>query len=330
MLPVAGIGLGTLGWLELRLLSELPEVRVVGAADPDPGARERFADEFDARAYETHEDLLASADPAAVTVASPHAFHYEQARDCIERGVDVHVEKPIATTLADATDLVERAAATGVVLAVGYQRRFDPRFRELRRLLDAGRIGDPHTVVCHLEQQWIGWNADRWRGDPELSGGGQLFDSGSHLLDALLWTTRSDPVAVAAVIDRRGSDVDVNSALSVQLARGEDRLTASVGVSGEGASSPSPGESFLVLGTDGSLSYDGERLAVTEGGTRYVATPERLDFEEITRAKLENFLAAVRGESAPAATGADARKVVALTTAAVEAAERGETIDVDR
>jgi predicted dehydrogenase len=328
-LTAVGIGLGDLGRLECRIAATLDGVRVVGGADPVPAARSAFTDELDAPAYVDHQSLLDETDPDLAFVSTPHALHYEHAVACLERGVHVHLEKPMVTDVADARDLIRRARARDAVLAVGYQRHFDPRFREIRRLIDDGRIGTPHMATCHLEQMWVDWNRDRWRGDPALSGGGQLYDSGSHLLDSLLWTTRSAPVDVTATVDARGADVDVNSALAVTLDRGGDRLTASVGVSGAGQSAPAPGERIEVWGTDGGVSFDGETIRLTESGTTYEASPPEPDFDDLTERKLGNFVAAVRGEADLQIPPSDGLKVTALTEAALESATTGRRVGVD-
>ncbi|ELZ91565.1 dehydrogenase, putative [Haloferax mucosum ATCC BAA-1512] len=329
MFRAAGIGLGTLGFMECGLLDELDGVRVVAGADPDEGSRERFEAEFDVPTYESVEQLLDGEFLDAVTVASPHTAHFDHVLAALEAGVHVHVEKPMVTDLGGARALIDRADEDGLTLAVGYQRHFDPRYRELRRIVDSGRIGDPHMVVCHLEQEWIRWTKDEWRGDPAKSGGGQLYDSGSHLLDAMLWVTRSKPVTVAAAVDHRGYDVDVNTALSVVLDRDGDRLTASVAVSGDGASVPDPGESLRIIGTEGMVVFDGETIAVTEAGTTYRATPPVPDFEELTRKKLRNFVDAARDEADLYIPARDALHVTALTEAAYQSATTGRRVNVD-
>lgn len=328
-LSVVAIGLGSLGRLESHIANSLERVEIVGGADPSEDARSTFESELHAPAYDSHEELLDGVDADAAIVSSPHTLHFDHAMSCLERGVHVHLEKPMVTDLDDARTLVREAESRDCVLAVGYQRHFDDRFRELRRVIDEGRIGTPHMATCHLEQVWIDAVGGSWRGNPALSGGGQLYDSGSHLLDSLLWTTRSTPVDVAATTDSRGADVDVNSALAVTLRRGEDRMTASVGVSGAGESSPAPGEMLAIWGTEGSVSFDGETIRVTENGTTYEATPAEPSFEDLTERKLGNFFDVVRGDAESAIPPADAVKVTALTEAAYESAESGRRVEVD-
>jgi predicted dehydrogenase len=347
--------------MELSIWDGMDGLTVVGGADPSPAARRETEAAHGVDTYADHEELLAATAPDLVSIATPHTLHYGQAKDALAHGAHVHLEKPMVTDLADARDLIARADRANLTLAVGYQRHFDPRVRELRRLLDAGRIGRPHMATCHLEQHWIDWNRDRWRGDPSLSGGGQLYDSGSHLLDTLLWTTRTTPTAVVAEVDRMDAAVDVNAALSVRLARDGDRrgvggnpdangggiddgdgdgdgdeegderstLTASVGISGDGPSGPAPGESLRVVGTDGMVSFDGERVEVTESGVTYRATPDDPGFEELTRRKFRNVVDAIRGEADLEIPASDALKVTALTEAAYESAASGERVAID-
>jgi predicted dehydrogenase len=330
MLRVAGIGVGDLGRLELRLLDDIDDVEVVAGADPSHDARAAFAHELSVPTYEDYEELLDEEDVDAACIVTPHTLHYEQAKACLERDVHVHLEKPMVTEVAHAHDLIDLADERDLVLAVGYQRHFDPRFGEIRRLIDSGRIGEVHMATCHLEQVWIKWTQHQWRGNPDLSGGGQLYDSGSHLLDALLWSTRSTPVSVAATVDDRGHDVDVNSALAATLERDDDdgHITASIGVSGAGQSTPAPGEMLTLLGTEGTISFDGETITVIEGGMTYTATPDDPGFDAVTHRKLENFVDAIRGDVELEIPAEDALKVTALTEGAYEAAETGETVDV--
>lgn len=330
MLRVAGIGVGDLGRLELGLIDERDDVDVVAGADPSPDARDTFEYEHGVPTYEDYETMLHEEDVDAACIVSPHTLHYEQAKACFEHGVHVHMEKPMVTDLDDARDLVATAEERELILAVGYQRHFDPRFREIRRLVDDGRIGDVHMVTGHLEQVWIKWTHDKWRGNPALSGGGQLYDSGSHLLDALLWTTRSSPVSVAAAVDNRGYDVDVDSALAAVFEREDgSRITASIGVSGDGQSTPSPGESLQLIGTEGTIHFDGEHIRVIEDGITYESTPHDPGFEDLTRQKLGNFVDAVCYDAALDIPAGDALKVTALTEAAYQSAESGERVAVD-
>ncbi|MCL9813054.1 Gfo/Idh/MocA family protein [Natranaeroarchaeum aerophilus] len=328
-LTVAGFGLGGLGQLELQLFADMDGVDVIAGADPSGEARKTFASEFDAPAYETTDELLNEHTPEIVNVASIHSVHREQVLQALDAGAHVHVEKPMTTTVEDAVALVDAAAASDQLVQVGYQRHFDPRFRELRECVESGVIGEPHFVDCHLEQDWVDY-AKTWRGDPDLSGGGFLYDSGSHLLDVLLWVLDAEPVSVSATIDESGTGVDINSALSVELEREDGRVTASAALVGNGPTTPDVGDSLDIYGTDGRVSQGESGVARTEPGEEPASIPVEgeTDFVSLTEAKLENLLDAIRDDTAVAVPPEHGLRAIALTEAAAMSAERGERVDV--
>jgi len=227
MLRVAVVGLGGLGRLQAEVCERIDGAEVVAGADVSESTRSEFEDELGVPTYDSHEALLDAEPVDAAFIATPHTLHYEQAVAFLDRGCHVHLEKPMVVETARGVDLVERAAAAELVLQVGYQRHFHPGYRELRAAVQ-GRIGAVHMASCYLGQDWIDRQEGTWRADPALSGGGQLSDSGSHLLDALLWTTDARPETVAAVMDYQGHDVDVNSAIAATPEGPDGTITASM------------------------------------------------------------------------------------------------------
>jgi predicted dehydrogenase len=346
---IAGIGLGGLGRLELEQFDEMDGVEVAAGVDPSVPARDKFIETFDAPVYETTEELLAAYDDLdGASVASVHTAHFEQAMACLDAGIDVHVEKPMVTTVEEAVALVDAVTGTDRVVQVGYQRRFDPRHAAVRRLIDDGEIGVPRMAHCYLQQEWMEY-AQTWRGDPSLSGGGFLYDSGSHLMDALPWMLDADPVEVAALTEDRGEGVEIDAAISARLEREDGTVTTSAGVCGDGTRTPDVDDGITVYGTEGSIHFDGRESSAADsrsrqnskssaggktvelvergGETRVVETEGDADFETVTRKKLENFVAAIRGEETVAAPPEHGLRAMVLTEAACRAAERGETVD---
>lgn len=327
---VAAIGLGLLGRIESRTYESIEDVELIAGADVSPEARGVFEDEFGVPTYEDYETLLDqhASELDAVNVVTPHTLHYEHASACLERGLHVFLEKPLTTDLDDAIALVEESERRDLVLQVGYQRHFDPVFQEIKRVIGDGRIGTVHMATCYLAQEWVTSHEGSWRTNPSLSGGGQLYDSGSHLIDTLLWTLDADPVDVSATIDYQGNDVDVNSALTVTLDRDGHRVLSTVALTGDGTE-PEPTEGLVIWGTDGHVSYLDGTLRVDErGAPEYTADVEQAEFETITETKLGAFVDAVRtgGDSpVPPEFGAT---VTALTEAAYEADETGKRVTV--
>ncbi|SHG43945.1 Gfo/Idh/MocA family oxidoreductase [Streptoalloteichus hindustanus] len=116
-------------------------------------------------------------------ITTPNREHAPLARTALEHGLAVVVDKPFATTSADARQLAELAAARGLLLSVFHNRRWDGDFRTVQRLLTEGRLGRVHRFESRFER-WrpevrAGWKESA---DP-ADAGGILFDLGSHLID---------------------------------------------------------------------------------------------------------------------------------------------------
>lgn len=333
----AVVGLGWMGRNLADILDDLDGTSLVAAADVDADARSSFEAAFERPAVASLDDLFGETRLDAAVVATPHALHHDHAVAAIEAGLDVLVEKPMVTSVEEARSLVATARDHDATVQVGYYRSFHPAFRELRRLVEDGRIGSPRMAACHLGQSWLETNADSWRTDPDLAVGGQLSDGGAHLLDGLCWCLDAAPERVAAVADPRGEAVDVNSALAATLDAGGERVVASIGVSGE-STALSPDEMLTVWGTAGRLTYrhDEERagtrpahhVEVVAGDRTYETTVELDDPFVVTRRKLRAFAAAVEGERpspVPATYGA---RLTAFREAARCAWNEGRTVEV--
>lgn len=326
---LAAIGIGGLGHLQSQVCTEIDDFELVAGVDIDADSRKQFEESFDVPTYGELQELLDEhgADLDAVNIATPHSLHFKQAMTCLKAGIHVHLEKPMVISTKNATVLNDYANKNDLVLQIGYQRHFHPAYREIRRIIGSGRIGSVHMVACYIGQNWINSVKGTWRTDPELSGGGQLIDSGSHLLDVLLWTTDSYPQSVTAVVDKGGQDVDINSAVSAQLRTEQNnQIIASIGVSGNGSAFE---EQITIWGTNGHIEYSDGKLLVSEEGNNYVSRFEDPGYKTLTEKKLESFAQAILSDTSPAVPGEFGLRVTRLTEAAFLSIETGETIDAN-
>lgn len=329
---LAAIGLGQLCMYELDTYDTMEGVEIVAGADIAPDGREQFEERFGGPAYEDYETMLRehASTLDAVTIVTPHTLHYEQAMACLENNLHVFLEKPLVTDIEDAHELVATAQRRDRVLVVGYQRHYHPVYSKIKDVIDSGQIGDVHTVSCYMGQNWIRKFPNAWRTDPALSGGGQLYDSGSHLIDTLLWTTGTTPVSVSAMMDYGEYSVDVNSSLALRLERDGRPVTAGVTITADGVQDPNTYEGLNIWGTEGRVTYGQDVLTVTPRGK----SPERIetdgeaDFQTLLAKKLGDFIEAVRGEHPPTVPGSFGQIVVALTEAAYESYETESVVDV--
>jgi predicted dehydrogenase len=142
---VAVIGAGYLGRFHAQKYAALPQVELVGVADPDPAAREGVARELGCAAFASHRELLGRVD--AVSVVTPTPLHHLIARDFLEAGAHVLVEKPISVTVEEARELVDTAARRGRVLQVGHLERFNPAIVAVEGLLDRPRFVESNRLA---------------------------------------------------------------------------------------------------------------------------------------------------------------------------------------
>jgi predicted dehydrogenase len=137
----AVVGGGHMGQYHGRVYAELWDVDLVGIVDVDAGRAASVAAQYDTAALSDHRALIGRVDVASVAV--PTERHFDVARDLLEGGVSVLLEKPIAPTLAEARELFAIARRTGTVLEVGHVERFNGAVQELRKIVDR-----PILVEC--------------------------------------------------------------------------------------------------------------------------------------------------------------------------------------
>ncbi len=159
-LRAAVIGAGYLGRFHAQKWAQMSGATLVGVADPDAVNRERVATELGVAALEDWRMLLGRVD--AVSIAAPTPTHYAIAKECLQAGIHVLVEKPITTTAAEAEELIAEAARAGCILQVGHLERFNaavtaiegivtkPRFIESQRLAPFKLRGTDVSVVLDL------------------------------------------------------------------------------------------------------------------------------------------------------------------------------------
>ena len=132
-LRVGVVGVGHMGRYHVGIYSELFNVDLVGVADIDRGRAHTTAEQYGTAAYTNYHDLIDQVD--AVSIAVPTSLHYPVARDFLDAGVHVLLEKPIAHTMDEARDLFNLAESRNMVLHVGHVERFNGAVQELKKIV---------------------------------------------------------------------------------------------------------------------------------------------------------------------------------------------------
>lgn len=139
---VGVIGVGHVGQHHARIYRELPGVELAGIADIDPARLQEVRKIAEAPVFQDYRELFGHVE--GISLAVPTHLHAQIARECLDRGVDVLVEKPMAQTLEEAEELTDLAKRRGRILQVGHVERFNGAVRALHRIVKA-----PGFIECH-------------------------------------------------------------------------------------------------------------------------------------------------------------------------------------
>jgi len=219
-------GCGGMSRSHTRALRDVKQADIVGLMDVVPESTEKLAAELveqgnpSPELFTDYEKMIDSLDLDGVILVTPHSIHFPQAMYALRRGVHVLVEKPMTTDRTQARKLVAQATRSKRVVSIAFQSTYTPEFQFIKGLREKGELGEVYSFVGCLTQNWLRAVRGRWRVEPELSGGGQLYDSGSHMLNAMLYLTDLQPVEVFAFSDYKGMKVDITSALVVKFNNG--------------------------------------------------------------------------------------------------------------
>jgi predicted dehydrogenase len=201
----------------------------------------------------------------AVVIITPHALHFAQATACLQAGLDVLLEKPMVMDAAEATALIETRDATGRLLVVSFQGSLSPQVRTAARMLRSGELGRILGIQATVWQNWAQTTTGTWRQQPELSGGGFLFDTGAHMLNTVSDLAGEDFAEIAAWLEDDGRPVDIRAVVMGRLASG-----ALVTMHACGSTIPSCDSDIRVFCSKAILRTGiwGERLELQRRGAR--------------------------------------------------------------
>lgn len=307
------IGTGGIAHVHGRQLLELEEVEIIALCDTSSTNREKFADKFGlsgVRHYDDYQEMLAESELDAVVICSPHTLHFQQATDSLNKGLHVLIEKPMTCSSEEAELLLATAEKAGKLMQVSYQRHFQPEFLYIREAIANGEIGKLTSITASLYQEWKQFTTGLWRQVPELSGGGMLMDSGSHIIDVLLWTTGLTPAEVKPNLHLQGAPVEIDSFTSIRF---EEGAVAGLNIIGF---APCWHETYVFCGEDGGIFYDNGKITIRRLGQEPVipVLPKQQTNQD------KSFIDAILGRHEVLVPGDFALKVVKFTEMVYQAA----------
>jgi predicted dehydrogenase len=317
------IGLGQIGnlfdddpkrtevWTHAGAYLGVPEIELVAGADPDPGRLGRFTERRGTvHGYRDYRTMLRSEGVHLLSICSPTPLHYEMVMEGVRAGVKgIFCEKPLASSMQEAAEMVEACASAGVVLAVNHTRRWEAVYSRAKKMLDQGRIGRLESVAGRYP--------------------GKVFTMGTHLFDLMRYF---------------GGDVDW--VCGDETGRGADEPSLSgllrfvSGAQGAAITGWDRANHLFeldLLGSEGRLRLwgDGSCLsnALFQDSLRFSGYRElgAMPLEDATEVRGENrlvaavrdLLACVETNGTPACSGRDGMGALEIALALCESASRG-------
>ena len=314
---VGVIGAGALGYHHVRLFRDVEGAMLVGFHDARPERAQQVASELNVPAFDTVEALVDACD--ALTIAVPTPAHYAVAKVALEKGRHLLIEKPIATTLAEADELLGIAERTGAIVQTGHVERFNRAVRAALPFVEAPRFIDSDRLAPF---------------NPRGSDVAVVLDLMIHDIDLVLTLVGSHVADVAAVgvpvltpfVDIANARISFDSGVvanitSSRVSRERMRKVRIFQQSGYISLDLAAGDGEFYR-----LRGDLDLAQLAKGPLALEAFVERIPLEapegEPLRLEFESFIAAVRGEQPVVVTGQDGREALAVALRIVSEIER--------
>lgn len=326
MLKVGIIGAGRIGKVHAKTVANYPGAEVVTISDPNIESAEALAAEYGGRAVLSADEVINDPEVQAVIICSPTPLHPEHILACAKAGKPAMCEKPVAMDIADVENLKAELAGLDPVVMLGFNRRFDPNFGEIKRRVEAGEIGE-------LEQLTI---ISRDPAAPPLEyikvSGGIFKDMTIHDFDMAHWFL-GDVATVTAV----GQNLDPELADSGDFDGAIIILTNKAGKSATIINSRHDATGYdqrlEAFGNKGALIAENQRETTVRAYNSEVSDAQGpfqdfflTRYEKAYTNVLVNFLHAIENNEKPTPGISDGEIALRIAVAAEESARTGMTV----
>lgn len=314
-----------------------PHVELVAFVDPVLERAEGYAAQHGGKAYADYKQMLSEVKPDAVSVCTPNYLHAQVSIDAANAGAHVLVEKPMATTDAEAVAMIEAARNNNVYLMVGHNQRYMPPHQKAKEILESGRLGKVltfRTSFGHAGPE--GWSIDKresWFFRKPEAIMGAMGDLGVHKSDLIRWLLSDEVAEVASFIGtlhKEGTDVDDNAACVLRMKSGAIGTLVASWTQYKG------GDNSTVLWCENGVMHigthpDDQVIVELRNGSveKYkvgaMATNEKQTFSGV----IDAFVESIVTKTPPLITGEEGRRSLNVILAAFESQSTGRSIKLD-
>lgn len=272
------IGAGQIAYYAADAVKKNANATLHAAFDPNAERLAKFAAEKGiAKTYPTVEALLADKELDAVYIATPNKFHVPLAKQALEAGKHVILEKPFAMNYTEAKEAADLSKQLGLVFTIGMNQRFTADSQRIKGLVEQGALGDIYHAKAYWRRRTGIPSLGTWFSSHEMAGGGALYDIGVHMLDLCLYTIDNyEPVSVSGATytkfgnrglgeggwgmsDKTGVKFDVDDFASAFI-RFANGATVTLDATWAGHNEEANRENVEIFGTEGGASLRPAKL----------------------------------------------------------------------
>lgn len=309
-------------------LKFIPGVEIIAIGEENPFAKPKvktLAKKF----YDSYEQLVKDPDLNVVIVTTENVFHKNVAIMAMEQGKDVIVEKPMATNLKDADEMLKSAEKTGRKLIQCYPCRYHPTTQQIKQLIDKGAVGEIYAISATNHGKMPAHEGEtKWFSQKELSGGGALMDHITHVADLNFWFSNQKLKSVFAIksnLFHPNIDIDDSGMVYVTYSKG---LKGTIDPSWN---RPSNFETWgdvtmTIYGSEQTITLDmfAQNAKLHSNKETH---PILIDYgSNMDYLMLKDFIEHLQADEMPMLSGIDGRNALEVAVLAYESAEQGKTI----
>ena len=308
---VAVIGCGSWGRNHARVYSEHPQASLIAVSDINPQTAETIATKYQTKHYTDPAKILANPDIELVSICTPTITHYDIAKQAIEAGKHVLVEKPMTNTTREAIELIKLAEKNNVKLTIGFVERFNPAVQEAFKQIAEEKLGK--IILAHTRR--VSRNPVR------IGDVGVIKDLAIHDIDITCSLFHDPPLTVHATAGKIAHRYEDYANINVGFT---DNRTAFIETNWL---TPRRVRTLTVTGTEGIINVEYATQQITIENTDKATTPF-LPYKEPLYTELDHLINAAINDTQPMITGRDGLRALQICEAALESAAHNKTISI--
>ncbi|RAP49973.1 MAG: oxidoreductase [Methanosphaera sp. SHI613] len=304
---VGVIGVGAMGYNHVRIYSELENANLLAISDMVRGTLDNVSKEFNTVGYVDYDNILQIDDIEAVNICVPTVFHHDVVMRAIEAGKNVLVEKPVASHINEAQEMIEAAKDAGVILATGHVERFNPAVRVAKRLLQEGEIGEVVTA-----------NAKRLGPyPPRIRDVGVATDLAIHDIDIFnyLFESKAEMVFANMSSNLKNCEFEDHAEIMTKYENGALSILETNWLT------PYKKRQLNITGVDGIISVDYGSQSVTLYKENNKVENVKVENKEPLKEELRSFVNAVQSNTEAEVTGRDGYEALRIVEAAMKSSK---------